>query len=86
MMPQQPQVAPKNAGLALFASFFIPGLGSMMVGRVGIGVTILCLYVLSWGLTVVLIGFFMIPAVWIWGMIDAYMGAQNWNRAHGIVS
>jgi len=86
VQPQPQQVAPKNAGLALLASFFIPGLGSLMVGRMGWGIGIFCAYVAAWVSMFVLIGFVLVPAVWIWGMVDAYVGAQSWNRRHGIVS
>ena len=24
--------------------------------------------------------------LWVWGMVDAYQGAQQWNRRHGILS
>jgi len=33
-----------------------------------------------------LIGIPFAIGIWIWGMIDAYQGAQAWNRAHGILS
>ena len=79
-------VAPKNPGLALLASFFLPGLGSMINGEVGKGVAILLLYLVSWPLILVLIGIPMMFGIWIWGMVDAYTGAQNWNRRHGIWS
>lgn len=79
-------VAPKNPGLSLLASFFIPGLGTMINGEVGKGVLILLLYFVSWPLVLVLIGIPMILGVWIWGMVDAYTGAQNWNRRYGIWS
>ncbi|HEY3605984.1 MAG TPA: hypothetical protein VGL06_00695 [Pseudonocardiaceae bacterium] len=88
--PQQqyPQmtVAPKSPGVAVLASFFIPGLGSMISGRAGIGVLILCLYVVSWFLTIVVIGFVGLVGFWIWGMIQGYADAVAWNRSHGIIS
>jgi hypothetical protein len=40
-------------------------------------------------LAVFLIGFLFLPVcfvVWIWGMVDAYQGAQRWNARHGIIS
>ena len=79
-------VAPKSPGLAVLASFFLPGLGSMINGEVGKGVAILLLYLVSWPLILVLIGIPMMFGVWIWGMVDAYTGAQSWNRRHGIWS
>lgn len=80
------QVAPKSPGLALLGSFFVPGLGQLMNGDAGKGVLVFCLYVLSFFLMFVLIGFLTAPAVWIWGMVDAYGRAQRWNAQRGIVS
>jgi TM2 domain-containing membrane protein YozV len=86
----QPQgqlvVAPRNPVLYLIASFFIPGLGSMLNSRVGIGIGILCLYVVGLILTFVLIGIPIALGAWIWGLVDGYQSTVNWNRAHGIIS
>lgn len=79
-------VAPKNPALALIVSFFVPGVGTMMNGEVGKGVGILIGYVVSLVLTIVIIGIVGVLGFWIWGMVDAYTGAQRWNRAHGILS
>ncbi len=88
--PQAPygqmMVAPKSPALAVLASFFIPGLGSMISGNGGIGALILCLYVVSWFLIIILIGFIGIFAFWVWGMVQAYSDAVAWNRRHGIIS
>ena len=81
-----PQVVPKNAGIALLISFFIPGVGSMYAGKTSTGIIILIGYIISWVLTIVLIGFVGIFGFWIWGMIDAYQSAQAWNRARGLES
>lgn len=83
---QQMMVAPKSPGVAVLASFFIPGLGSMISGRGGIGALILCLYFVSWMLTIVVIGFVGVIGFWVWGMIQGYADAVAWNRAHGIIS
>ena len=79
-------VAPKSPALSLIVSFFLPGVGSMINGDVGTGVAILVLYIVGIALAVVLIGIPLAIGVWIWGLIDAYQGAQRWNRAHGIIS
>jgi TM2 domain-containing membrane protein YozV len=79
-------VAPKNPAVSLIVSFFIPGVGSMMNGDVGTGVAILLLYIVGWALAIFLIGFILVIGAWIWGMIDAYQGAQRWNARHGIIS
>jgi TM2 domain-containing membrane protein YozV len=82
----QMMVAPKSPGVAVLASFFIPGLGSMISGRGGRGALILCLYVLSWLLTVALVGFVGVFCCWIWGMVQGHADAVAWNRSHGIIS
>jgi TM2 domain-containing membrane protein YozV len=79
-------VAPKNAAVSLIVSFFIPGVGSIINGDVTTGVVILVLYIVGWALSWLLIGIPLLIAMWIWGMVDAYQGAQRWNRAHGILS
>jgi TM2 domain-containing membrane protein YozV len=86
----QPQgqlvVAPKNPAVSLIASFFIPGLGSMINSRVGIGILILCIYVLGLILSLFLIGIPIAFGAWVWGLVDGYQSGQAWNRAHGIIS
>lgn len=79
-------IAPKNPAVSLIISFFIPGVGSMVNGDVGTGVAILILWIVGIAVSWLLIGIPLILAAWIWGMIDAYQGAQRWNRAHGILS
>lgn len=84
--PTQYVVTPKNPAVSLLISFFIPGVGSMMNGDVGIGIAILAGAVVSLVLTCILIGFLTLPLFWIWGLIDAYQGAQRWNLKHGVIS
>jgi TM2 domain-containing membrane protein YozV len=84
--PPVMQVLPKNAGIALLISFFIPGVGSLYAGKTTTGVIILIGYVISWVLTIVIIGFVGVFGFWVWGLIDAYQAAQAWNRARGIES
>lgn len=79
-------VVAKNPGVSLLASFFVPGLGSMLNGDVGKGIGILVGYLVSWLLVIILIGFVGLLGFWIWGMVDAYQGARLWNARHGIVS
>ncbi|GAA1882229.1 hypothetical protein GCM10009814_10390 [Lapillicoccus jejuensis] len=70
----------------LLASFFLPGLGSMLNGDTRRGVLILVSYLLSCVLTLVVIGIVGVFGFWVWGMVDAYQGAQRWNARHGILS
>lgn len=80
-------VTPKNPGLSLLVSFFIPGVGSMMNGDAGIGAVILVGWLLSWPLwAFCFIGAPFTLAFFVWGLVDAYQGAQRWNRQHGIIS
>lgn len=79
-------VAPKSPGLSLLASFFIPGLGTIINGEVGKGAGILIGYVVCWALAILVVPLLGVLGLWIWGMVDAYQGAQSWNRAHGIIS
>jgi TM2 domain-containing membrane protein YozV len=85
-VPVRPVIQPHSAELAVVASFFIPGLGSMLNKKAGKGVLILACYIVAWISTIVLVGFILAPAVWIWGMVSAHGDAHRWNRAHGIIS
>ena len=80
------QVAPKSPGLALLGSFFFPGLGQLINGQVGKGVAMFVAYLVSIALLFAIIGFVLVPAIWIWSMVDAYSGATQWNARHGILS
>lgn len=80
------QVAPKNPALALLASFFIPGLGTMLNGEGGKGAGILIGYLVCIPLSFVLIGIPGMLGFWVWGMVDGYQGAQRWNARYGILS
>jgi hypothetical protein len=57
-------------------------------GDTGIGITILLLWLLSIFLdfTVIGLGIPLGLGMFIWGLIDAYQGAQRWNARHGIIS
>jgi TM2 domain-containing membrane protein YozV len=79
-------VAPKSPAASVLLSLFIPGLGSMVNGNVGVGVAILILNIVGWILAIALIGIPLAIGTWIWGLVDAYQSAQRWNRAHGIIS
>jgi TM2 domain-containing membrane protein YozV len=96
MMPgygQPMAVSPKNPAVSLIVSLILPGVGTIINGETGKGVAILVGYFaalfIGFLLLIVLIGFFFLlvaTGVWIWGMIDAYQGAQKWNYAHGFIS
>ena len=79
-------VAPKSAGVALLASFFLPGLGQFVNGDAGKGVGFLVAYVVGWVSVALLVGIVVVPVVWVWGMVDAYQSAKAWNMRHGILT
>ena len=68
------------------ASFFVPGLGSIINGDVAKGIGIFIGYVVGFVLVIVLVGIVGVFGFWVWGMVDAYQGARRWNAAHGILS
>lgn len=82
----QPMIAPKSPGVAVVASLFIPGLGSMISGRGGRGALILACYIVACISCLILVGFLLASAAWIWGMASGYQDARRWNAARGIVS
>jgi TM2 domain-containing membrane protein YozV len=79
-------VAAKNPAVSLLVSFFIPGVGSMINGDTGTGIVILVIWLISFPLMFVFIGFFTLIGAFIWGLVDAYQGARRWNARHGIIS
>ena len=79
-------VAPKNPAVSLLISFFIPGVGSLVNGDTQTGVIILVIWIVGIVTSIFFIGIALILAAWIWGMIDAYQGAQRWNARYGIRS
>jgi TM2 domain-containing membrane protein YozV len=81
-----PAVMPKNPAVGLLVSFFIPGLGSIISGNTNTGVIILVVWIVGLILFWFLIGIPVVIGAWIWGMVDGYKSAQDWNRAHGILS
>lgn len=57
--------------LAAICSFFIPGLGQLVQGRILAAILFFFAACIAGGLTVVLIGWLILPIVYIWGIIDA---------------
>ncbi|WP_354625456.1 hypothetical protein [Psychromonas sp. MME2] len=57
--------------LAAICSFFIPGLGQLVQGRLLAALIFFVGMLISWGLAVVLIGYLFVPIVYIWSIIDA---------------
>ena len=74
----------KNPGVAAVLSFFICGLGQIYNGQIFKGIVVIICYALSWALTYVLIGWLIVPVLWIWGIYDAYKNAERINKSYNI--
>ena len=70
----------KNPGVAAVLSFFFCGLGQIYNGQILKGIILLICYAISWLLMYILIGFIIVPILWIWGMYDAYRSAERINK------
>jgi TM2 domain-containing membrane protein YozV len=57
--------------LAAICSFFLPGLGQLVQGRILAAVLFFFGMIISWALTWVLVGWVMVPVVYIWCIVDA---------------
>jgi len=57
--------------LAAICSFFIPGLGQLVQGRIFAAIIFFAALVISGALTWVLIGWLLLPIVYLWAIIDA---------------
>ena len=82
-MPGQTVVIVRNAKspfLALILSLLLPGLGQIYNGQVMKGIAFLLALAVSAVLKFLLIGFVLVPIVWIWAMVDAYQTADKINR------
>jgi hypothetical protein len=82
-----PGAVAKNAVLYAVLGLVIPGLPSLLirddkvVGGIQLGI-----WVLSWILTIVFIGFLLWPVAAIWSAVTGYGDAQLWNRRHGFLT
>lgn len=69
----------KNPGLAAVLSFLIPGLGQVYNGQIWQGISLLVIYIFCFMLITLGIGLFLVPIVWICGIVDAYYQANKIN-------
>ncbi len=76
-------VAPKSPGLALVASFLVPGLGQLVNGELAKGAVFLLAYLAALISVFAVIGLLAVPVVWVWAMVDAYRSAREWNLRLG---
>lgn len=99
----RPAPAPrKEPFFSLIASFFIPGLGTILNGETSKGVKFMATFylapfgILLMGYTLfavsgiylylpcLLVGILVAIGAWLWGLIDAYKGAEAHNARHGL--
>jgi TM2 domain-containing membrane protein YozV len=74
---------PQNSpGVAAVLSFIFVGLGQIYNGQIGKGLLMIAGYVACLVVTFLTAGLaFPLPLLfWIWGMADAYAGAEIYNR------
>ncbi len=57
--------------LAAICSFFIPGLGQLVQGRIIAAILFFVAMAVSWVLVYLLIGWLLVPIVYLWCIIDA---------------
>jgi TM2 domain-containing membrane protein YozV len=72
----------RNPILAAVLSLIIAGLGQIYNGQVTKGVIFIVVQLINGALTAVLIGWFLLPLVGLWAMIDAYMTAKHNNERY----
>lgn len=70
----------KNSGIAAVLSFLIIGLGQLYNGQIGKGLLLFGGAVVSGFLTTIIIGFILLPAIWLYGIYDAYKVANSLNE------
>jgi TM2 domain-containing membrane protein YozV len=62
-------------------SFLWCGRGQIYNGQVGKGILVGVLYLACWLLFWLVLPLFGAAALWIYGMVDAYRTAENFNRS-----
>jgi TM2 domain-containing membrane protein YozV len=71
----------KDSRLALLLSLIFPGLGQIYNGQTDKGI----LFLMTGAVSCIMILLFVVglvtgSAIWIWGMIDAYKTAEEFNK------
>jgi TM2 domain-containing membrane protein YozV len=57
--------------LAALCSLFIPGLGQLVQGRILPAILFFIAMAISWALVWILVGWLLVPVVYLWCVIDA---------------
>jgi TM2 domain-containing membrane protein YozV len=87
MTPQHPMptASPKSGGVAVILSFLVPGLGHMYTGNPVSAVLWFGFAFICWVLAFWLVGFLLLPLVYVGAMIHAYVSASNFNSRHHVI-
>lgn len=76
-----PATEGKSAGLAVFLSFLLAGLGQFYAGQIGKGIMFIIFDLIVGALNASIVGLiFGIPlyfVIWIWSMVDAYKSCKG---------
>jgi TM2 domain-containing membrane protein YozV len=78
--------SPKNPIVAVALSFLFPGLGHFYLGNARKGALLLGAEMASFLLMPVVIKFLLVPAIWVYGMVDAYKAAAATTRQSDVQS
>ena len=74
----------RNPILAAVLSLIVAGLGQIYNGQVLKGVLSIIFRLINGALTLVLIGWILMPIVGLWAVIDAYLTAKRNNGRYGV--
>jgi TM2 domain-containing membrane protein YozV len=72
----------RNPILAAILSIIVAGLGQIYNGQILKGVLFIVAQLINGALTVVLIGWVLMPIVGLWATIDAYLTAKRNNERY----
>ena len=70
----------KSTELAVILSILMPGLGQYYYGNHSLASFMLLSLIFSFISIILLIGFILVPLVYLFGIIDAYRGVCNYNN------
>ncbi len=74
----------RNPIVAAILSVIVAGLGQIYNGQIGKGVVFIILQLINTALTVVLIGWVLMPIVGLWATVDAYLVAKRNNERYRV--
>ena len=78
----------RNPGISAVLSFFVTGLGHIYIGEIAKGLALFLVQCVLGTLTIILSGWFFIPAIciWVFAIFDSYSTTQKKNHRLAIVA